>query len=265
MEALTVGLGPDQWLQMWDSGFTHDHSQQADSSSGEHRHHGQEEDQEHGTVNDVNKSGKVLKVDRYLFRHISTLTGGNSNEAILVSLCGDTKDLEWLSSKGYSVVGVELSETAVKKAFENACAGPIPYRVTTHGDIKEYSATDGKKLRVFVGDFFGDGISVRLIGQFNCVWDSHGIVALPVSMQKPYAEKLLTFVKPGGKILFSSLDYDITTLKSSPAPAPVSSSLLSKYYPGCNVSLLEDSVFNHNHLEGIDHITNPVILVEVPK
>lgn len=153
-ELFKVGLGPEQWLMMWESGFTHEHSQQTDPSSGEHHHHDHEHGEHgHSTVEDIDKDGRSLKVDSYLFRNIHSLTGGNTNESVFVTLCGDTKDLEWLSSKGYSVVGAELSEKAVKQAFENACAGPIPYKITSKGDIKIYSATDGKKLRIYVGNF----------------------------------------------------------------------------------------------------------------
>ena len=74
-------------------------------------------------------------------------------------------------------MGAELSEKAVKEAFEDACAGPIPYDVTTKGEVKIYSATDGKKIRVYVSDFFGDGICPQELGKFNCVWDAHGIVS----------------------------------------------------------------------------------------
>ena len=205
-----AGLGPEQWLKLWESGFTHDHSQESDSTSGGHSHHhhehGKHEDHCHSTISEIDNQGNMLKVDAYLLSNIHSLTGGNTNETVFVSLCGDTKDLEWLCSKGYSVVGAELSEKAVKQAFENACAGPIPYDVTTKGEVKIYSATDGKNLRVYVSDFFGDGICPQELGKFNCIWDSHGIVSLPGLQQKPYADKLLTFLKPGGKFLFSTVD-----------------------------------------------------------
>ncbi len=268
-----VGLGPDQWLKMWETDFADDPScEHTDPADGEHHHSDAQEGahEDHGqcndTVDDVDDSGKPLKVDKYLIKNISRLTGGNTKADILVSLCGDTKDLQWLSSKGYSVVGVELSEKAVKQSFENACGGPIPYEVTSYSDVKVYSATDGKSLRVYVGDFFGDGISPRQLGKFDSVWDSHGIVSLPISMQKGFADKLLTFVKPGGKMLFSTVDYDITTLKKGPAPAPIPCALLKEFYPNCKIDLLENLEFEKGHFfDGVEHVTNPITLVEVPK
>jgi len=244
-----VGLSGEQWLKMWEGGFTHDHSQQTD-----HHHHDDHEDDmehEHSSVEDVDSHGTKLKVDAYLFRNVYSLTKGDKTEAVLVPLCGNTKDLEWLCSKGYSVVGLEISEKAVKKSFEKACAGPIPYEVCNKGEVKVYSATDGRNLQVYVGDFFSKEI-----------WDSHGIVSLPLTQQKPYADKLLTFLKPGGRMLFSTVYYDIDKLEEGPAPAPISRSMLAEYYPSCSVTLLEEDKFEQHEFVGVDHATNPVILVE---
>ena len=258
MEGLNVevGAGPEQWLKKWEDGFSHDHSQQEDP-------HSRQVSEHKGRSAVADSHGSVLKVDSYLYRNLHSLTGGDATETVLVTLCGNTKDLEWLCSKGYSVVGVELSEKAVKKAFEDACAGPIPYSVLARGDIKIYSATDGKNLRVFVGNFFLDSICCEELGRFNCIWDAHGIISLPVSQQQAYADKLLTLLKPGGKMLFSTVNYDITKLKKEPAPGPVSSAKLAEYFPTCSVELLEEDDFHHK-FEGLDRVTNPVVIVQAP-
>jgi thiopurine S-methyltransferase len=36
---------------------------------------------------------------------------------IFIPLCGKTRDIAWLLSKGYSVAGIELSEIAVQAVF----------------------------------------------------------------------------------------------------------------------------------------------------
>ena len=263
MGSTKVGLSGEEWLKMWESGFTHDNTQQSDDPEGHHRHH--KEDFGHSTIEDVDSHGTKLKVDSYLFRNLNSLTKGDTTEAVLVPLCGSTKDLEWLCSKGYSVAGLEISEKAVKHAFEKACAGPIPYEVCQKGKVKVYSATDGKNLKVHVGNFFSKEISSEEIGTFGCIWDSHGIVSLPVSQQKPYAKKLQTFLKPGGRMMFSMVYYDINKLAKGPAPAPMSRSMLAEHYPSSTVTLLEEEKFEQHEFEGVDHMTNPIILVEDAK
>ena len=249
---------------MWDTEFSHDHGQFVDDDTHHHDHiHSTscgdecspDQDSEHAHGN---------KVDVHLKRNLHHLTGGDTGKSILVSLCGNSPDMKWLCDQGYSVAGVEISETAVKQVFEKALDGPIPFEVVTDGSVKIYSATDDRKLKIFVGNFFDDGTSPAKVGTFDCIWDAHGIVSLPVAQQKQYAQKLGTFLKPGGgKILLSTVDYDITKLKEGPAPAPVPASLLQEFYPGKEISLLENKPLPRGELQGVEDWTNPVVLVTI--
>ncbi len=265
-----AGLGAEEWLKMWEGGFTHDHSHVPDGSEDchSHEHHCHEHEEEPHSCNptetELDEKGGKLKVDVYLKNNLKHLTDGKTDKTVLVSLCGNSPDMEWLCSKGYSVVGVELSETAVKNAFEKSDIEPdkpIPYEVTVDGSLKIYSATDGKRMKVYVGNFFDDALSPGKLGTFSCIWDAHGIVSIPIPQQEPYAKKLLTFLKPGGKMLFSTVDYDISKLKTGPAPAPVPLSTLQGFYPQCKVELLENAPLPSYEIDGVDEWSNCVILV----
>lgn len=259
-----AGLTAEEWVKMWDSGFSHDHAQETDhqGDDGNHHHHDHgEEDSCH--ENDIEQiSGFKLRVSSHLKRNFHHLTEGSTDKTILVSLCGDSPDLGWLCFKGCSVVGVEVSETAVKKFFGKSFSGPIPFDVTTDGNAKVYSATDGKKLKIYVGNFFDEGISPSKIGTFDCIWDAHGIVSLPSVQQEPYAKKLATFVKPKGKILFSTVEYDVTKLEEGPTPALVSMPILQEFYPeSSKVELLENKPLGPGAPKGVDEWSNPIVLI----
>ena len=255
----TAGMEAEEWLKVWEGGFTHDHSHVPDSHSHDHKH----EDEPHScnpTESEVDEKGNKLKVDKYLKNNLKHLTDGKTDKTVLVSLCGSSPDMEWLSSKGYNVVGVEVSEIAVKKVFEKSkSAKPIPFEVTVDGNLKIYSATDGKKLKVYVANFFDDALSPGKIGTFDCIWDSHGIVSVPIPRQEPYAKKLLTFLKPGGKMLFSTVGYDITKSKSRQGTVPVST--LQGFYPQCEIQLLDRTALAACELLGVDERTNEVVLI----
>ena len=247
-----VGLTAQEWMEMWGSGQWEDKSEEGHQGSqegGDHHH---------------SEEGRGCDHGQYFRKYITHLTDGNTDKAVFVSLCGDSLDMEWLCSQGYSAVGAELSEIAVKKVFEKGTKGAIPFEVVTDGDLKIYSATDDKKLKVYVGNFLTDTINPNKTGTFDCIWDSHGIVSLPVSQQSAYAAKLLTFLKPGGKIMFSTVDYDATKLKSGPAPAPVPVSLLQEFYPTGEVKLLENQPLPAGELEGVDEWTNLLVLISFP-
>ena len=253
-----VGLGVEEWLDMWEGDWDEETSQEGEDTGGQSSN----EPQSCSDTGDseFDEKGNKIKVDASLIKYLDRLTGGRTDHSIFVSLCGDSLDMEWLCSKGYEVVGAELSETAAKRAFERP-KSPVSYEVITDGNMKVYSATDGKKLKIYVGNFFDDAINPTKLGTFHCIWDCHGIVSLPVAQHESYAKKLLTFLKPGGKMLFSTVDYDVSKLKSGSAPAPVLPSTLQGFYPQCTIEVLESFPLPSGQLDGIDSWTNPITLI----
>ncbi len=58
-----------------------------------------------------------------LVKHFHSLNL-ESGSRIFVPLTGKTIDVAWLLSQGFEVMGVELSETAVKELFEELSVEP---------------------------------------------------------------------------------------------------------------------------------------------
>ena len=236
----------EQWLKLWDDGFHHHHHED-EQHSGHPRASGPGH---HGT-----------EVDKYLLKHLNRLTEGKDNLSIFVTLCGNSPDLAWLCEKGYKVVGCELSAKAVEQLFENrVLGGKIDYDVKEEGAIKIFSATDGKKLEVYVGDFFG-ALSPDITGTFDCIWDCHGIISVPANQHVQYAEKVTKFLKPGGRMLFSTLDCDDKT-GLGPGPAPVSATRITELFPSFSVELIENPKSPwHDQKFGSGNWTNPIVLL----
>ncbi len=253
-----VGISPQQWVKMWDEWNTPESECEHGASDNHHEyHHG---DSKCGDK-ECESSGHGSEVDKYLKKHLNRLTGGNASCTIFVTFCGNSPDLAWLCEQGHTVVGCEISETAVKELFQNkVLGGAIPYEIQEKGDIKIYSATDGKKLLVYVGDFFGP-LSPDMTGTFDCIWDSHGIVSIPIPLHDPFAKKVVTFLKPGGRMFFSTSDYDITKLKTGPAPCPMSTAHLAELFPNFDVELLDESEEDPSQMDGLDRFTNPYNLL----
>ena len=252
-----VGIAPQQWVKMWDEWNTPGggECEHGTSDSNQHHHHGE------GEHECESSGGHGTEVDKYLKKHLNRLTGGKANCTIFVTFCGNSPDPAWLCEQGHSVVGCEISETAVKELFQNkVLGGAIPYEIQDKGEIKIYSATDGKKLQVYVGDFFGS-LSPELTGKFDCIWDSHGIVSIPISLHDPFAKKVVKFLKPGGRMFFSTSDYDITKLKTGPAPCPMSTARLGELFPDFDVELLDESEEDPSQMDGLDRFTNPYNLL----
>ena len=241
---------PEQWLKMWEDGFQHSITGIKDQQ--EVHKTPQHEDSQHAS----GPGHHGTQVDVYLRRHLDSLIAGKDNLSIFVTLCGNSPDLVWLCEKGHNVVGCEISAKAVEQLFENRVhGGKIDYEVKEEGGIKIYSATDGKKLKVYVGDFFG-ALSPDTTGTFDCIWDCHGIISVPANLHTTYAEKVIKFLKPGGRMLFSTVDSEDTKERTLNA---VSTARLMQLFPSFNVEELENLESPwHKNLDGL--WTNPVAL-----
>jgi thiopurine S-methyltransferase len=101
---------------------------------------------------------------------------------VMLPLCGKTVDIHWLLAQGYQVVGIELSEIAVKQLFEDLAITPT---VTEVGALKCYEAAN---VVVYVGDFFE--LNANELGTVDCVYDRAALVALTESQRKRYTAHL---------------------------------------------------------------------------
>lgn len=120
-------------------------------------------------------------------------------DPVFVPLCGKSRDMLWLRSRGHPVLGVEISPLAVHGFFaEN---GLVPER-RTRGAFESF-AVDG--LEILRGDFFQlQAADLRgIVG----VYDRASLIALPPPMRQRYAEHLLEILPPEAQILLVTMNY----------------------------------------------------------
>lgn len=121
----------------------------------------------------------------------------------LVPLCGKTLDLLWLLEQNHQVTGVELCPTAI------------------HEFIKENELSPEKvgenhfklpSLDLIIADFLAFGSAE----DFDLIYDRAALVALPPDMRRDYAKHCERLLKPGGKILLVSFEYDQSKVEGPP-------------------------------------------------
>lgn len=134
-------------------------------------------------------------------------------DRVFVPLCGKSNDLHWLSTQGYRVVGIELSQLAVETFFAQANIDVI---ISEKGGCTLYQS---ESFEIFVGDFFD--LSAEMLGVIDATYDRAALVALPVSMRKKYADHLAKITNKAPQLLIS-FDYDQAQMKGPPfsVPAP---------------------------------------------
>ena len=145
-------------------------------------------------------------VNHYLEKYVDRL-GLAEGDEVLVPLCGKSVDMRWLAGRGYRVVGVELSDIAVRDFFaEQGIAA------TTHRD-GDFEVTQGAGIRLLRGDFFD--LATAHTSQIAAVYDRAALIALPAGMRKRYAEHLLAVVREA-PILLLTLQYPPGDIEGPP-------------------------------------------------
>ncbi len=110
---------------------------------------------------------------------------------VLVPLCGKSRDLAWLASRGHEVIGVELSERACRAFFEE---NKIPFSVTPEG---RFTAYRGERITILNGNIFDLG--PEELGEFGALYDRAALIALPPETRTRYAAHLLELIRKRGK------------------------------------------------------------------
>lgn len=158
----------------------------------------------------------------------------SKGDRVFLPLCGKSLDIAWLLDQGYQVVGVELSELAVKVVFESLEITP---KISNVGDFIQYKTDD---LILFVGDFFL--ATSEVIGHIDATYDRAALVALPENMRTLYAEHLMLITRKSPQLLIT-LEYD-QNFTAGPPFSINTPMLIDYYHQYYEASLLEDVHYN---------------------
>jgi thiopurine S-methyltransferase len=138
---------------------------------------------------------------------------------ILVPFCGKTPDLRWLADRGNDVIGVELSDLAVRAFFDEQ---ELSYDIID-GELPGYRARESS-ITIFCGDYYALK-SVRC----DAHYDRGALIATPADNRAAYAAHTSALLEEAAEQLIITLEYDQTMADGPPFSVP-SSELLS-YWP----------------------------------
>lgn len=130
-----------------------------------------------------------------------------SGARLFLPLCGKTKDIAWLLSKGYRVVGAELSEIAIGQLFDELGLEPVIEK------SNRYTRYSGDGVDIFVGDVFE--LDAADIGIVDAIFDRAAFVALPADVRIRYSEHLRA-LSSSAKQLLVTLEYEQRLLVGPP-------------------------------------------------
>lgn len=147
------------------------------------------------------------EVNPYLPRHWPRLALPKGAK-VLVPLCGKSLDLVWLAAQGHHVMGVELSELAVKTFFNEQALTP---QITEHGAFKRYQADS---IEVWCGNLFD--VQPEDVADCSAFYDRAALIALPPPMRPRYALHLSSLLASSCQGLMITLNYDKRRKKGPP-------------------------------------------------
>lgn len=162
---------------------------------------------------------------------------------VFVPLCGRSPDLEWLHRQGHSVVGVELSESAVVRFLEDR---NIPY---TRSETCNFAVFAADRYLLYVGDFFA--LTAHELSGVSKVYDRAAMVAMPAALRREYVCHLQTLLPVGVELFVILLEYDQALMKGPPFSV-VESELREKFDRQYEISLLATLNANFEH-RGVTH------------
>ncbi len=141
--------------------------------------------------------------------------GVDSGSTVFVPLCGKSRDLIWLQQQGYAVIGIELSEIAVKAYFEeNGLTYWQQQQDHTQRQVSPFSIWRSDTTKLLCGDFFA--LKPADVESVHAVYDRAALIALPVEMRQRYVQQFETLFKKGIRILLVTLEYPQSEMQGPP-------------------------------------------------
>lgn len=128
--------------------------------------------------------------------------------SVLVPLCGKTLDIEWFIKLGYYVIGVDISEKALKEITERL---DLPAPASSKGDFT-YSKYPG--LELWKGDFLK--LQDTWIPHVDAIYDKAALIALPPQMRQAYANTISRLSQPHTQQLVNCFEYVSAEMNGPP-------------------------------------------------
>ena len=160
-----------------------------------------------------------------------------SGDTVFVPLCGKSLDMIYMLNRGFSVIGVEVSEIGIKQFFhENG----LDFTISQVGEFDLYSA---KNIEIYCGDFFS--LTSKHLCGVKAVFDRKSLIALDRNLRQKYVKHLNDIISLGVRILLITLHYP--THQMSGPPFSVDKS---------EVESLFSMAFNYQELKPFQDIEN---------
>ncbi|MGH0137791.1 UNVERIFIED_CONTAM: hypothetical protein FKN15_034888 [Acipenser sinensis] len=159
---------------------------------------------------DDSESVIFINLDRLLKKHLDAILDGRKKIRWFFPLCGKAVDMKWLADMGHTIVGVDVSEIAIKEFFTDQ---NLPYTeepVPAIPGAKAFKSSDGK-ISLYNCNLYDFCSSVA--GKFDGIWDRGSLVAINPSDRQRYATLIISLMTKDCRYLLDTLLYNPSLYK----------------------------------------------------
>jgi len=169
------------------------------------------------------------RVTPLLEKHWDAL-GVPAGSKVFVPLAGKSLDMDWLAARGHRVLGVELSELAVRQFFSER--GLVP----TIGASRFGEHYISGAIELIRGDAFA--LDAAALADCAAVYDRAALIALPPDMRLRYANELYARLPMRCRGLLITLEYPQHE-KDGPPFSVDDAEVHALFDPGWRIDVLE--------------------------
>ncbi|XP_062986510.1 thiopurine S-methyltransferase [Elgaria multicarinata webbii] len=200
-----------------------------------------------------NKQGHPL-----LRKYLDLLLSGRSGLKIFFPLCGKTIEMKWLADMGHHVVGVEISENALKEFFTEQ---NLPFSEETIPEIpgaKLFKSTSGN-ISLYCCSIYD--LTSAVTGKFDGIWDRGALVAVNPCERERYAHLIASLMNKKCCLLVTC-SYDASKHKGP--PFYISDCEVQRLFGNyCDIKCLEkiDGFLERHKKWGIDYLWEVIYML----
>ncbi|XP_078124228.1 putative thiopurine S-methyltransferase isoform X2 [Sander vitreus] len=198
-------------------------------------------------------------VHTMLENNIDKVLAGRAEVRFFFPLCGKAVDMKWLADMGHSVVGVEISEKAIKQFFEENNMTYNEEPVPAIPGAKVFKSSE-RNISLYQCDLYNFSSSIE--GQFGAVWDRGSLVAINPRDREKYAALIISLMAKDCRYLLDTLLYNPELYDGPPFLVP-NEQVNSLFGNSCDIELLSslDALTERQRGWGLDYLTENVHLI----
>ncbi|XP_026785278.2 probable thiopurine S-methyltransferase [Pangasianodon hypophthalmus] len=184
---------------------------------------------------------------------------GRQQVRVFFPLCGKAVDMKWLADMGHVIVGVEISEKAIKQFFEEHSLEYKEEPVPAIPEAKVFKSSDAK-ISLYQCDLYK--FSSAIEGHFGGIWDRGSLVAINPCDRQKYATLIMSLMDKDCRYLLDTLEYNPEFYEGPPFFVP-EEAVKSLYGDACDIELVQtrDAFGERYKAWGIDSLLEKVYLL----